>query len=446
MRLSDLEGKKVLVWGAAREGSAFMSAAVKAGISMQLVVADEDDTPGREFEGHPVRRISQDWLDWADVVVRSPGVSRYRPDLQGILTTTATNLWFGEPHAPTIAVTGTKGKSTTSTLISRLLEAVGLRATLAGNIGQNPLDLYGQPQPDWWVLELSSYQISDLQYSPQIGVLTNLSPEHLDWHGGYDVYVRDKLNLFAHDPGMTSVVNGADPGVVEIEPALPNRIEACVESGIHVRDGYFYAGGQQLFGRDRLSLRGPHNEQLACLALAAIVGAGVDILGEQDALADAMTAMEPLPHRLQPVETINDVIYVNDSLSTTPVASIAAVRSFEGRPITLLMGGHDRGLSYDEFAKFVVENADRVRIVTLPDSGKRIRDAIEQAVAGSSGVTPPEVSDASDLDDAVRISQQSTPAGGVVLLSPGAASFGHFRNYAHRGEVFEEAVRKLAHS
>lgn len=438
MRLSELEAKNVLLWGAGREATAFVHAMESRGVVPRLTIADEQGGEGRTVKGHPVTLLTDELVDAADVIVRSPGVSIYRQELQrsldrGVVVTTATNLWFGEPHAPVIGVTGTKGKSTTSSLITHLLCGVGVKAALAGNIGRSPLEMLDDPQPDWWVLELSSYQTSDLSHSPEIAVLTNLSPEHLDWHGEYEIYVADKLRLFANEPRV-SIVNVLDPEVVRLARDLPSRVEACVGEGVHFDDGAFWCGSSRLFARNNLRLSGAHNEQLLCLALAAVQQAGVDIIERAEELAGALESFEPLPHRLNPVGEHAGVLYVNDSLSTTPVASIAAMEAFGERQITLLAGGFDRGLDYGELAAYVGAHSN-VKVVTLPESGSRIAPLI-RSVAEREDV----VYEAADLAGGVSIAAGITPPGGAVLLSPGAPSFGAFKDYAERGDAFAQYV------
>lgn len=448
MQLHDLIGKRVLLWGSGREAAAFLHAIDQRQLSIDVTVADEQGDGTRQLANRSVVRLDQELLDAADVVVRSPGVSRYRAEVEraisrGTMMTTATNLWFAEPHAPAIGVTGTKGKSTTSSLIATLLEGAGLRATLAGNIGQNPLDLLDDPQPDWWVLELSSYQSSDLMFSPEIGVLTNLSPEHLDWHGSYETYVADKINLFAHNPRVV-IIDGADEESVRATETLSGRIEVGTDEYACIRDGSFCWQDQQLFSRSVLPLAGKHNERLLCLALTAVANAGVDLVAHAERLAAAVSGMRPLPHRLNVVGEYSGRTYINDSLSTTPVASLAALEAYADRPITLLVGGFDRGLDYDELAAYVASRPD-VRVVTLPDSGQRIAETIRRAVM-TDGTRSDEskVIEAGELLEAVEIAIEQTPDKGVVLLSPGAPSFGRFRDYSERGQAFAQYVMERA--
>lgn len=416
MKLRELAGKKVIILGAGREGGAALRAIRKLGVDADIRVLDEQAKDGQTLEDIPVEKYEPVKLDEADVIIRSPGISRYREEFRGRDNmTTATNLWFGEKHAPVIAITGTKGKSTSSSLTAHLITALGLNARLAGNIGQNPLDLIGEPEPDWWVLELSSYQTSDLDAHPQIAAMTSFSPEHLDWHGGVENYLRDKSRLL--NLAEKRVINPVDEVTKDLlkrfpDAVVPDEAEALPPS----------------------NLRGPHNEHLIRLVFAILRTAGFDLEANAGAIREGLYTFQPLPHRLEPVGEVNGVLYINDSLSTVPTATTAAINAFPDRPKTVLVGGHDRGIDFAKFGEFVRAQTD-VQIITLPDCGDRIAAAI-----GKDEI----VTHANSLEEAVKLAAEKTPSGGVVLLSPGAASFGHFIDYADRGRRFSELVSNLS--
>ena len=417
MRLADLDGHSVAVWGSGREAGAFIHAIRNLNLDLDVRIVDESKGQA-SIEGIEVRPFSVETLQAADYVLRSPGVSIYRSELRGLRVITATGLWFAEPHVPVVAVTGTKGKSTTSSLIAHILCRLGVDARLAGNIGRSPLDFAGQPEPEIWVLELSSFQIADVDVAPDIAVLTSLDSDHLDWHGGREQYVNDKLRLFAH--AKKSIVNVADAGVVAVMDRLPDAV------GI---DATTRVGRSRMFGE--------HNRQLIRLAVAVVRATGVDVGVDVDARAqdieDAVASFEPLPHRLEWIADVDGVTYVNDSLSTNPIAATAAVEAFSGRPIALLVGGHDRGIDFGEFGEFLAQNPD-VRVYTMPECGERIAAAIgnDRQVVVTDG-----------LAEAVQRAAAEMSAGGVVLLSPAAASFGSFANYAERGDEFRRLVMSL---
>ena len=440
MRLSDLAGRRVVIWGAGREAAATAGAIERYGIDAQVEIVDDAASGAASLEGYAIKRDrdKSKALNAADVVIRTPSISRYRDDVVAIAakTTTATNLWFAEGFKNVVGITGTKGKSTTASLVAHLLASLGLEVALTGNIGRAPIDLLGREEPEWWVVELSSYQTSDLTASPPIGVLTSLSAEHLDWHGNEDTYRRDKLNMFAHDPNMQIVLNVADRGVAEISNSLGDHVLRANEAPFaRVEGGFFQVGDIPIAPTNAFRLLGRHNWNLAATALTAVAATGVDIANHVDVLAHSLTTFEPLAHRLEIYRQLNGLTFVDDSIATTPAATIAALRAFEGREITVLVGGYDRGLSYDDFAKFVAHSRGRINVVALPDSNERIAKAIADAQNKASAV---EIVD--NLHDAVVTAIEITPQNGVILLSPGAPSFGRFNNYIERGLQFRKAV------
>ena len=429
-----------------REGRAAAGLLVdKAGL---FVVSDkafeEAETQWMDVHSvdHAVGPGALEELANCDVVIRSPGVSVYRDEVArlheaGVPITTGTNLWFAEnPDAYTIAVTGTKGKSTTSSLIAHLLNTQGRTAQLAGNIGKPLLDLIGEAAPELYVLELSAQQIADLEFSPNVGVLTNLYREHLDWHKTEENYINDKLNLFKHRPGMAAVLNAEDPRQLATE--FPDVEEHWYGAGrgFHV-EGTAICGERPLYSQSDTKLRGRHNLLNICAALTAVAVAG----GEPLACRVGLSTFAPLRHRLEEVATINGVTYFNDSISTTPKATIAALDAFAGTGITLLVGGYERNQDYLELREKLAADPDVRAVLTLPDYGARIYEQIADlsgSVRPGLAIEPP-----LDVRSAVRRAAELTPPGGVVLLSPAAPSFGHFKNFEERGDVFIDAVRHL---
>jgi UDP-N-acetylmuramoyl-L-alanine---L-glutamate ligase len=439
VRLSELEGRRVGVWGLGREGRAIARAVADHLPGTPLVLVDEGAAPAdREVGRDPSA------LGGCEVVVRSPGISRYRPEVArlteaGITVTTGTNLWFAEhAGARAIAVTGSKGKSTTSALIAHLAAVRGLRVQLAGNIGVPLADLIlADPRGvDLWVLELSSFQTSDLDASPPVGVLLNLYREHTDWHGTRDRYWRDKLNLFAHRPDMISVPNAADAHVRERAAALPHPRWFLSPEGFDVGPEGIRRGDSPFAPRAAVGLAGDHNLANACAALTALEAAGVEPEGLQDALA----AFRPLAHRMEPLGERDGVLFVDDSIATIPEATVAAARALAPRPVVLLVGGHDRRQDYGPLAAHVATDAGVVAVVGLPGNGPRIleRIAAEPPVPARPAVA---VQQADDLDDAVARALRLVPAGGVVLLSPGAPTGDDFRDFQVRGDAFATRVR-----
>jgi len=443
MRLDELGGRRVALWGFGREGRATLAvltamANPPAGIA---VVTDGAPTDAERAPAAALPWLHGEegitWLCASDVVVRSPGISRYRDDALRVAAstrvTTATNLWGAEHEDETvIAVTGSKGKSTTSSLIDHLARAAGMRTVLAGNIGIPLLaHLHPEPAPDLWVLELSSHQISDLDWSPRIGVLLNLYREHLDWHGTEERYFADKLNLFAHRPGMVAVLNREDARTRALAPALPGRhVWFGDPAGYHTDGSAILWRDERLVDGDRLKLRGRHNLLNACAALIALEEAGAEVRS----LVPALSGFRPLRHRLEPVGDAGGVTFVNDSIATIPEATVAALDALEGRPVVLIAGGFDRGQDYASLARRLRRDRGVLAVVTLPPSGNRLAGELA-ALPGA-----PPVLSADDLDEAVRLARAHAIPGSVMLLSPGAPSYGAFRDFEARGDAFRALV------
>lgn len=449
MRISQLEGRRVALWGWGREGHAAYRA-LRAALPAQPLtlfctaaeVADAqalgDPALGIETEASAAR------LAAFAVVIKSPGISPYRPEAQaaaaqGTRFVGGTALWFAEHAAPdgtlpgTVCVTGTKGKSTTTALLAHLLRAGGHRTALAGNIGLPLLEVLApRPAPEYWAIELSSYQTGEVARSgarPELALVLNLFPEHLDWHGGEERYVADKLALVTQAHPRIALLNAADPRLAQLE--LPHSEVRWFNrrDGWHMREEVVHRGEQAVFDTARVPLPGRHNRGNLCAVLAAIEALGLDAA----TLAPAALDFRPLPNRLQTLGIRDGITWVNDSISTTPHATLAALACFPGRRIALLVGGHDRGLDWHDFAAHMAQDAP-LEIVTMGANGPRIHELLAPRAPGRFGLQA-----AAGLPDAVALARAALGAqGGVVLLSPGAPSFGAYRDYVARGRHFAE--------
>lgn len=433
-RIDELAGQRVAIWGFGREGRAAI-AALRRRLPQQALTlfctAAETEAAQAFDAALDIRDEEPDASALAafDVVIKSPGISAYKPALlaaakQGTRFTSGTALWFGEnPHAKVIAVTGTKGKSTTSALIAHLARALGVRTALAGNIGMPLLELLGQ-QAELWVVELSSFQTAEA--GPlALGVVTSLYEEHLDWHGSRERYVADKLKLA--DMAKQLLVNATQEALLEQTASHPNVITFGDSRGWHVAKGFIKRGRKTVIAAEQLAAPGEHNALNACAALAALEAVGLDAMKA----APALVRFRPLPHRLQALGDRHGLHWVNDSISTTPQATLAALESLHGRQVTVLVGGHDRGLDWSGFVEAVAEDPPWA-IVCNGANGPRIAAALRAAEV----VT--EIALVDGLDAAVERARKLTPQGGCVLLSPGAPSFDQFRDYAERGQHFAE--------
>jgi UDP-N-acetylmuramoylalanine--D-glutamate ligase len=434
MRFSDLEGKTVGVWGLGREIQSFAGHVRKRlpGAHIAVVIAEDpaEDTAG--FAGPDTRTVGADQaveaLGECDVLVRSPGVSIHRPELvrlaaDGLPISTATGLWLAEREGVrVIGITGTKGKSTTATLVYHLLLAGGHPAELAGNIGRPALDLLDAPPSTWAVVELSSYQTADLVTGPAVAAVTNLYKEHVNWHGDEPTYRRDKLRLMTLSGVRKCVLPVGLDAPCSGEETL--RFDSpdgwhLTEDGLRHPDGGFVSAGA-------LPLRGHHNAVNLSAALTAVDAAELPRPVDLDA---GLHGVQPLPHRLQSVGGHGGVEWVDDSISTTPESAIAALEAYGDRPIVLIAGGQDRGQDYAALGRVVANRG--IAVVGVPTTGDRVI-----AAARASGAAEGRAMLAPDLAAAVRRARELAPPGGVVLLSPAAPSYDVYRNFEERGDYF----------
>ena len=451
MRISQLEGKRVALWGWGREGRAAFAVLRQRlpALDLTLFCPDAEAAAARAEAGNALRvrsDVSGDALAAFEVVIKSPGISPYgeaavAAAARGTQIIGGTSLWFAE-HADdqgtvrdTVCVTGTKGKSTTTALLAHLLRASGARTGLVGNIGLPLLEvLEPQPAPDYWAVELSSYQTGEVARSgahPQVSVVLNLFPEHLDWHGSEARYIEDKLALVTDAAPRIAVLNAADTHLAALSLPHSEVVWFNQPQGWHMRGEWVFRGEQQVFDTANTPLPGRHNRGNLCAVLAAIEALGLDAV----ALAPAVQDFRPLPNRLQTIGSRGALRFVNDSISTTPHASLAALECFAGQRVALLVGGHDRGLDWHDFVDHMAHDVPPVEIVTMGANGPRIHALLQPlADAGRFGLHA-----AGDLDEAVRLACSALGAqGGVVLLSPGAPSFGAYRDYVARGRHFAE--------
>jgi UDP-N-acetylmuramoylalanine--D-glutamate ligase len=438
-RFSELDGATVGVWGAGREIRSFADQLARRLPAARIAVAAFDGPPPADVQdvlGAAARIVTGadavEALGSCDVVVRSPGVSIHRHELRalrevGVPSRTATGLWLGERQGHgVIGVTGTKGKSTTAALACHLARAQGVPVHLAGNIGAPALDLLDASSAELAVVELSSYQIADLAVGPEVAVVTSLFREHLDWHGSEEVYRAEKLRLLGL-PGVRAAVLNA-----RSEPLTRVPLDARVAPVLYgVPGGWDLTGrgielrGELALARADLPLPGEHNALNLCGALTALEASGVPA----PPLAAALSDFEGLPHRLQAVVDRDGILWVDDSISTTPESTLAALASFPEREIVLIGGGQDRGQDYSELVSELARRG--ATLIGLPSTGPRL-----VAAARAAGVAPAQAIEASGMESAVAIARERVPPGAVILLSPAAPSYDHYRDFEERGERF----------
>lgn len=454
LRFASLAGRRVALWGWGREGRAAYNALRGVSNAQQRFSGDLTlfCSPAEAEEArslgddalHIETEATAERLAAFDIVVKSPGISPYKPEAQaaaarGTRFVGGTALWFGEhtdaqgfvPNA--LCVTGTKGKSTTTSLLAHLLRAGGHRTALAGNIGLPLLEVLDpKPAPEFWAIELSSYQTRDVALGgarPQVAVVLNIFPEHLDWHGGEARYVEDKLALVTEAKPCFAVLNAADPFLDKLQ--LPDSEVRWFnrKDGWHLRGDSLYRGDVFVLDTTRVPAPGRHNRSNLCAVLTAMEAVGIDAA----ALAAAAESFRPLPNRLQTLGERGGIVYVNDSISTTPHASLAALDVFRGGRVALLVGGHDRGVDWRDFAEHMRGQAPAL-IVTMGANGPRIHELLAPLAAEGRL----RLAAANDLPQAMALAKAVLGSDGVILLSPGAPSFGQYRDYVARGRHFAE--------
>jgi UDP-N-acetylmuramoyl-L-alanine---L-glutamate ligase len=414
MPVHDLRGKRIAIWGFGREGRAAMRFLQERIPDVALTIFDDAVDQGAA-EGFPMirgRSAIATAIANCDVVVKSPGISLYDPLVRqsqaaGVRFTSLLNLWFADrPTARTICVTGTKGKSTTAALIAHILRRTGRNAELAGNIGV-PVTELPRENLEYAVIEVSSYQAADFDGTCDLAVLTMLAQEHLDWHGSVATYQHDKLNLLRHARHVIVNANARD-AVIDMRDAA--FFDPCPALTVH--NSY---------------LARPHNLSNQSAALAVAHHLGIDRAVALRAADD----FQPLAHRQQEIGEIDGVLYVDDSISTTPESAVAALEVYRDRAVSIIAGGHDRGLDYSVLI-------DRLRatppnaVILLDASGRRIYHELA-SLAGVHFVR--------SMSEAVTLARTVTPRGGVVLLSPAAPSYGTYRSYIERGADFARCAK-----
>ena len=453
MRISTLEsvvadGGRIALWGWGREGRATYRAVRSRlpGLPLTLFCLEAEAGDAHALRDPALAVVTEPpgaALAGFAVVLKSPGISPYGEDAvaaaaAGTRFLGGTALWFGERAGPdgrvpgTACITGTKGKSTSTALLAHLLRAGGIRTALAGNIGLPLLELL-DARADAWAIELSSYQTGDVAAAgghPEVAVVLNLFPEHLDWHGGEARYMADKLRLVTGTHPRIVVLNGADPRLSALE--LPHEVHWFGRpDGWHLRGDMLHRGADAVMDAGTLPLPGRHNRQNLCAVLTAI-----DALGHDAAsLARHAAGFAPLPHRLQPLGSSDGLAWVDDSISTTPHATLAALDLHAGQRVALIVGGHDRGLDWQGFAAEMATRAPHA-IVTTGANGPRIHALLAALAAGGGGAGGFGLAQAGDLEAAVAEARGMLGGQGTVLLSPGAPSFGAYRDYAERGAHF----------
>jgi UDP-N-acetylmuramoylalanine--D-glutamate ligase len=429
--MTDYKDKKVAVLGLGIEGRDAINFLIDRGAKVTLFDRKEEkdlDFAGLEKDGIEIvsgEKYLEGGLNGFDYIVRSPGVYRFIPEISeaekfGAIITSSIKIFFEECPGKIIGVTGTKGKGTTSTLIYEILKADGRDVYLSGNIGKPSLELLPKLNKDSWVvLEMSSFQLIDMDVSPHVAVVLNITEDHLDWHKDRQEYINAKKNIVSHQTMDDFAVVNDD---YDLSRSFANYTKAKV----------FYPSKYNLSLPDgtKFLLRGEHNLEniSAAISVARILGISESII------VKVVENFKGLEHRLELVDTIDEVSFYNDSFATGPQPTIAAINSFT-EPETLILGGSDKGLDYKELGKIISEKENVKNIILIGQIGEKIGSEI----SGKNIINLGKATMTQIVTEAYKL----TPKGGVVILSPAAASFDMFKNYKERGNQFKDAIFSL---
>ena len=451
--LDSLQGKTVAVIGIGVSNRPLIELLAARGISVTARDRQQRQALG-DYAGHLEAMgcrlcLGEEYLDGLneDVIFRTPGMRPDVPELaaavaRGSTLTSEMEVFFEVCPCPIIAVTGSDGKTTTTTIIAELLRSAGKTVHLGGNIGHPLLAETPSIQPeDVAVLELSSFQLMTMGRSPHIAVITNLSPNHLDVHKDFAEYITAKENIFTHQNAQDIAVFNADNSITaqQAERALGRaRLFSRkneVEDGVFLRDGKIIArhGGQErvVMNREDIRLPGEHNVENYLAAIAAVDGMVSD-----DRIAAFARSFGGVEHRIELIRTLDGVRWYNDSIASSPSRTIAGLRAFPEKVI-LIAGGKDKGISYAELGPVV---NDHVKLLLLCGATAGvIRKSVEQA-ENYQGL---EIIDVADYHQAAQTARERAVEGDVVILSPASTSFDRFKNFMERGKAFKEVVNGL---
>ena len=374
----------------------------------------------------------------ADVVFRTPGMHPGNPAIEqlralGAQITSEMEVFFEVCPCTILAVTGSDGKTTTTTLISEMLKTAGKRVWLGGNIGTPLLNLVPQMlDGDFAVVELSSFQLMDMRRSPHIAVITNLSPNHLDVHKDMDEYVDAKKNIYNFQNGQDILVINADNDLTKVcvGPGQTRSFSRLGKGNVCIEDGMICRSGTKVLNPKDILLPGVHNIENYMAAIAAVEG-----LVDDETVRKVATTFGGVEHRIELVRIKDGVRYYNDSIASSPSRTIAGLRSFEEKVI-LIAGGYDKNIPYDVLGPEICKH---VKLLVLGGStGPKIRQAVE-ACNGEK----PEIIECADFASAVRSAADAAKDGDVVLMSPASAAFDQFKNFMVRGEFFKKMIMEL---
>lgn len=447
-----LQGKTVAVLGAGVSNKPLIKLLLAHGVAVTVRDKSAPERFPTELlaqwkEKGATLRLGEDYLEdlTEEVIFRSPGIMPHTLQLaqavkRGSVLTSEMEAFFALCPCPVIAVTGSDGKTTTTTIIAGLLKAAGYKTWLGGNIGTPLLDKVEEMTPqDRVVLELSSFQLMTMPRSAQTAVVTNVAPNHLDKHTDMDEYVAAKKNVFAHQNAGDKVILNYDNAITRsFADEAPGQVtffsrREDLEDGVCVKDGAIWRKGVRVLGLSGITIPGAHNVENFMAAIAAVEG-----LVDDETVRRFAKEFGGVEHRIELVRELGKVRYYNDSIASSPSRTIAGLRSFDQKVI-LIAGGYDKHIPFDVLGPEVVNHVKRLYLTG--DTAQKIRLAVEQAAGFDSRTLP--IVETADLKEAVEEAYRTAEPGDVVLMSPACASFDRYKNFMERGEAFKAIVAAL---
>ena len=441
---TSLKGKKIAVLGLGVSNRPLVRLLLEFGCN----VTGCDRTPREKLDDEVLEleaagcklRVGDGYLDGveADILFRTPGMHPGHPAIQGLAArgarvTSEMEVFFQVCPCTLIAVTGSDGKTTTTTLVSEMLKAAGKTVWLGGNIGTPLLPLVRQMKADdFAVVELSSFQLMDMTRSPSRALITNLAPNHLDVHKDMAEYVEAKKNIFKFQKESDLLVVNHDNAITDEFQGNGRTVKFSRQGTAHVclKGDTITRGGEEVLAVQDILIPGVHNVENYMAAIAMVEG-----LVSDEVIRQVAKTFGGVEHRIELVRIKDGVKFYNDSIASSPSRTIAGLRSFKEK-VVLIAGGYDKHIPYDVLGPEVCGHVKKLFLcgATAP----KIREAVEGC-----GGTQPEITDCGDFESAVRAAAAAAEEGDIVLMSPASASFDQFKNFMVRGECFKKIVREL---
>ena len=448
--INEFKGKKVLILGFGREGRSTYNFIKENEIDCIIGIADKKEILDEEIKANKEINLHTgegylDAMNEYDIIMKTPGISFKDVDITNVKhkITSQTNLFIKYGKEKVIGITGTKGKSTTSSLIYNILKKE-YNSVLVGNIGLPAFEMIdGFSDTNWYIYELSSHQLQYVEHSPKIAVLLNMYEEHLDHYKSYDEYKEAKRNIFKfQDDNDTYVFNLDMKDILNEENVLnQNLIEVTNNEEVtgaqvkynetHISMNVQGKVCEITLPHDELPLKGIHN--MYNIAVASVVAKLLDVSNED--IIEGIMTFKTLPHRLENIGTYNGITYIDDSIATIPQATISAVNSVDNVD-TVIIGGMDRGINYKPLISFLATGAVK-NVILMYDSGRQIYEKLKSNTLAN-------VIFAEDLEKAVELATQITDKGMTCVMSPSAASYCVFKNFEERGDKFKEYVIRFS--